>query len=597
MKTIGFLKKYMGALIWKQLAVFIIVLVYVAMNLFTPLMFSFLIDNVIHGQPVTSGLFVWLAAALGGVARLHDNLWIGGLVLVGANIILGLAIFLRGKLNSQISEQTCENIRNDLYDHMQLLPYSYHVRSQSGDLLQRCTSDVDTIRRFLAGQMAEMFYSIVIAVFASWILFGIDVRLAWYSIISLPLVFGVSFYFFKRIQETFRKVDEAEGELTSVAQENLSGLRVVRAFNRERYEIEKYEEKNRKFTQANFGLIRHLGTQWGSSDFLCMAQIGLTVVLGIYEAVAGRITIGDLSVFISYESMILYPMRSLGRIISDMGRMNISIERINEILQEPVEDMETGVTPPIHGDIDFKNVTFQYDDGTAPVLKDISFHINKGETVAIMGPTGSGKSSLVHLLTRLYEYGSGSIKIDGVELKTIQKRYLRRNIGIVLQEPYLFSKTIYDNIRIANPAVPRKKVEQAAQVAAIRDVIMEFDQGYDTLVGEKGVTLSGGQKQRIAIARTIINDCPILIFDDSLSAVDTETDAAIRGAIKSLSKSLTTIIIAHRVSSAQSADRIIVLEDGHISENGTHEQLVKRPGLYKRIYEIQTALDNGGEAA
>ena len=595
MTHLKFLFTYMKKVLWRQLVVLLIVFAYVALSLFTPLIFSYLIDNVIHGEPISSNLFVFITNCLGGIQNLHDNLWIGGLLLVGANLVLGLTIYLRGRLNSEISEITSEEIRNNLYDHLQKLPYSYHVRSQSGDLIQRCTSDVDTIRRFLAGQLAEMFYAILIAGFASYILFGIDVKLAWFSIISLPLIFGVSFFFFKVIRKSFQEVDEAEGQLTSVAQENLSGLRVVRAFNRESYEINKYDEKNHKFSDSLYACIKHMGLHWGTSDFLCMAQIGFTVLMGIYEAIAGNITIGQFSVFISYESMIIYPMRQLGRIISDMGRMNIAIDRINEIFNEPIEDLTTGLTPAIKGDIVFENVSFKYDDGTLPVLNDVSFHIKPGETVAIMGPTGSGKSSLVHLLPRLYDYTSGSIKIDSVELKEIQKKYLRHNIGIVLQEPYLYSKTIYDNIRIANPTAPRKKVDQAAEVAAIRDVISEFNQGYDTLVGEKGVTLSGGQKQRMAIARTIINDCPILIFDDSLSAVDTETDAAIRGAIKGLSGSLTTIIIAHRISSAQSADRIIILEDGKITENGSPAQLVKRNGLYKRIYRIQMDLDKGSD--
>ncbi len=595
MKHLRFLLRHIKPVLGRQLAVFLVVILYVSMCLFTPLLFSFLIDNIIDKEPITSGLFIYIANVLGGVDYLHDNLWLGGIVLVAANLIGGGAVYLRGRLNSEVSEITCESIRNELYNHMQLLPYSYHVKAQSGDLLQRCTSDVDTIRRFLAGQMAEMFYAVVIAIFAGSILFGINTRLAWFSIISLPLIFAVSFLFYKIINKSFKRVDEAEAVLTSDAQENMSGLRVVRAFNREQYEIDKYDKNNQKFTAENFTCIRHLGSQWGLGDFLCMAQIGLTVFIGIYECVAGNLTIGNFSVFISYESMIIYPMRSLARIISDMGRMNIAIDRIQEVLDEPVEDMNSGLTPPIEGNIDLQHVSFQYDDGTTPVLKDISFSIKKGQTVAIMGPTGSGKSSLVHLLTRLYDYTGGSIKIDGVELNQIQKHYLRHNIGIVLQEPYLFSKTIYENIRIANPTANRAKVEQAAKVAAIRDVIMEFDRGYDTLIGEKGVTLSGGQKQRIAIARTIINDCPIVIFDDSLSAVDTETDAAIRQAIKSLSGSLTTIIIAHRVSSAQNADRIIVLEDGVVTENGTHKQLLRHNGLYKRIYNIQTAIDNGGE--
>ena len=324
-----------------------------------------------------------------------------------------------------------------------------------------------------------------------------------------------------------------------------------------------------------------------------MAQVLLTTLIGIFFVINNQITIGQFSVFISYQSMIVYPVRSLARLLSNMGKMKVSIERLLEILNEKTEDIESGKVLDIKGDIKFSHVGFQYDDGTFPVLKDISFSVKPNETLAILGPTGSGKSTLVHLLTGLLDYTEGSITIDSVELKEIQKKCLRKNVGIVLQEPFLFSKTIYDNIKISRKDADKSKVYAAAKIASVHDVISEFSGGYDTLVGEKGVTLSGGQKQRIAIARTIINDCPILIFDDSLSAVDTQTDNEIRKAIKSLRKKCTTIIIAHRISSAQDADHIIVLENGRITQNGNHQQLVNQPGLYKRIYEIQTAMKEG----
>ena len=556
-------------------------------------MFSFIIDNLIEGKQITSPIFLFLTNNLGGVEYLRNNLWLAAIVLVLVNVVVGLCIFFRGKLNSEISQQMSQDIRNDLYNNIQLWPYSTLSRSKAGDLIQRCTSDVEVVRQFFSGQLAEVVYAVSITVFANVVLFSINGSLAIYSLVTLPVLFIVSLLFFKSIQKFFTRFDETEAELTTVMQENLSNLRVVRAFNREKYEMDKFSIKNKELSKIDFELINHLGFQWGVGGSLSMAQVLLTTLIGIFFVINNQITIGQFSVFISYQSMIVYPVRSLARLLSNMGKMKVSIERLLEILNEKTEDIESGKVLDIKGDIKFSHVGFQYDDGTFPVLKDISFSVKPNETLAILGPTGSGKSTLVHLLTGLLDYTEGSITIDSVELKEIQKKCLRKNVGIVLQEPFLFSKTIYDNIKISRKDADKSKVYAAAKIASVHDVISEFSGGYDTLVGEKGVTLSGGQKQRIAIARTIINDCPILIFDDSLSAVDTQTDNEIRKAIKSLRKKCTTIIIAHRISSAQDADHIIVLENGRITQNGNHQQLVNQPGLYKRIYEIQTAMKEG----
>ncbi len=589
----GFIRKYLGKLWVKQVLVFLIVIIYTFGNLFSPLMFSFIIDNLIEGKQITSPIFLFLTNNLGGVEYLRNNLWLAAIVLVLVNVVVGLCIFFRGKLNSEISQQMSQDIRNDLYNNIQLWPYSTLSRSKAGDLIQRCTSDVEVVRQFFSGQLAEVVYAVSITVFANVVLFSINSSLAIYSLVTLPVLFIVSLLFFKSIQKFFTRFDETEAELTTVMQENLANLRVVRAFNREKYEMDKFSIKNKELSKIDFELINHLGFQWGVGGSLSMAQVLLTTLIGIFFVINNQITIGQFSVFISYQSMIVYPVRSLARLLSNMGKMKVSIERLLEILNEKTEDIESGKVLDIKGDIKFSHVGFQYDDGTFPVLKDISFSVKPNETLAILGPTGSGKSTLVHLLTGLLDYTEGSITIDSVELKDIQKKCLRKNVGIVLQEPFLFSKTIYDNIKISRKDADKSKVYAAAKIASVHDVISEFSGGYDTLVGEKGVTLSGGQKQRIAIARTIINDCPILIFDDSLSAVDTQTDNEIRKAIKSLRKKCTTIIIAHRISSAQDADHIIVLENGRITQNGNHQQLVNQPGLYKRIYEIQTAMKEG----
>lgn len=565
------------------------------MTLIAPLLFSFLIDNVINLKPLTNPLLIAFSQALGGVLYIRSHIGIGALIVVLVNLLIGFFMYLRGRWNGQVSEFFSEKLRNAMYEHLQRLPYSYHVKAKTGDLIQRCTSDVDTIRRFLAGQISELVYAVAIALIAMSILFNIYAPLAWISIICLPIIFLFAYIFFKKMQAAFQKSDEAEGSMSADIQENLSGTRVVKAFNREEFELEKFDKKNKEFRDLTFRLIKLLGVYWGTSDFICLTQILAVVLFGIIYARAGSITVGNFFVFISYESMILWPVRNIGRILSDMGKMSVSIGRLYEILDTPVEDMDFGTQPDVKGDIVFDNVYFKYDDGETDVLKGVSFTAKQGETVAILGPTGSGKSSLMHLLTRLYDYNAGSILLNGHELKEIQRHHLRKNVGIVLQEPFLFSKTIFENIRMANPKAKEQEVLRAAQIAAVHSVINEFELGYKTLVGEKGVTLSGGQKQRIAIARTIINNCPILIFDDSLSAVDTQTDASIRSALREVSRGVTTFLITHRIASAQNADKIIVLQEGEVTQIGTHASLSLEEGLYKRIVEIQNAMIEGGE--
>lgn len=596
LKKISFLLTFMKGQKLKFLALMGVVLVYVGLSLLSPILFQFLIDNVIKQDPLHNPLMAWYSSLFGGVDLIRKNLWLGALMIISVNLLTLSLQFFRGKWNGQISEIFAQKLRDALFSHLQHLPYAYHQQSKTGDLIQRCTSDVDTVRRFIAGQFAEMLYAVSVTIIAMIVLFNVYAPLAWYAIIALPVIFIFAYVFFIRMQKIFKTSDEAEGILSNTIQENLAGVRVVKAFNREVYEAQKFDEKNRNYKNLTYRLIELLGFYWGSSDFICLTQILVVVLLGINYAQQGILTVGQFFIFISYEGMILWPVRNVGRILSDMGKMLVSIGRLQEILDSPIEPLTEGLTPEIQGDIVFDHVSFKYDNGDQEVLKDVSFKVKQGQTVAILGPTGSGKSSLVHLLTRLYDYQSGSITLNGTELKSIQRHHLRKNIGIVLQEPFLFSKTIYENIRLANPKADERQVIEAAKAASVHRVIKEFDMGYKTLVGEKGVTLSGGQKQRIAIARTIINKAPILIFDDSLSAVDTETDASIRRALKELSGGLTTFIITHRVATAEAADQIVVLQDGKVAQMGTHAQLVKEEGLYARIVEIQGRMIEG-EAA
>jgi ATP-binding cassette subfamily B protein len=558
-----------------------------------PLVIRTTIDSVIGGKPMD--IPTWFSPvieAAGGKSALKQNLWYSGAILVLLTVLNGIFLYLKGKWSAVASESIARNIRERVYDHLQSLPYDYQVKARTGDLIQRCTSDVETIRSFLAVQFIEIGRAVLIVASVSAIMFSLDVRLSFVSMAVVPVIFCFAFVFFRKVRSIFLLADEAEGRLSTVLQENLTGVRVVRAFARQAHEIEKFDIKNVEFKDLVYRLMRLLAIYWSSSDLLCLLQIAAILIAGSYWASSGAITLGTLVVFTSYEGMLLWPVRQTGRILTDMGKTFVSAGRIMEILDEPAEAMEEdALKPVIRGGIEFDNVSFDYKDGS-PILNNISFTVKRGQTVAIMGPTGSGKTSLVNLLLRLYDYKSGSIKIDGTELRSIDKRWLRRNIGIVAQEPFLFSKTIKENIGLTKAHIEDDEVYRAAVTASVHDVIMDFEKGYDTAVGERGVTLSGGQKQRVTIARTVINNYPVLIFDDSLSAVDTETDAAIRKALRERRRDITTFIISHRVTTLSEADLILVLDRGELVQSGTHDELIAQDGLYRRIWTIQNELEN-----
>ena len=575
------------------------VILAVAFRFVSPVIIAVTLDSVLGSEPLDlPGFLVNAINGMGGTEMIARNLWICGLALIAAMALRSVFLFTRGRWIAIASENMAVNIRNRLYDHLQKLPYEYHVKAETGDIIQRCTSDVETTRRFISSQLIETVRMVAMLVISLIVLLNMHVWLTLLSLALVPAIFGTSIWFFKKVQELFTKVEEAEGHQSTILQENLTGVRVVRAFGRQKHERGKYSVANDDFRDKSMHLMKYFAGFYGMSDLLVMSQTLLAVASGIYLAVRGTITLGEFIIFNSYVQMLMWPVRHFGRVLADMGKMLIAVGRMKEILSEKEETSgEHPEKPVLDGDIKFENVWFSYTDEEHPVLRNLTFDVKAGETVAILGATGSGKSSLVQLLQRLYDHQSGVISIGGHDIKNIDKSHLRRRIGIVLQEPFLYSKTIKDNIGITLTENNEDKIFQSAQIASVHDVINEFENGYETLVGERGVTLSGGQKQRVAIARTILRDSDVLIFDDSLSAVDTQTDARIRRALKERRQGVTTFIISHRISTLMEADRILVLEDGHIAQQGTHDDLINRDGLYKRIWDIQTAMEDEEEEA
>lgn len=532
--------------LWALIATIMMVII----GFLTPLLLSEIVDSILGSEPFTMPDFLMNPInALGGRDFLRQNLWIPALALILMNIVNGVFTFIKGRSSAIASENIARKLRNDLYRHLQHLPFAYHVKAQAGELIQRCTSDVDTIRRFLAVQVMEVVNTVLMVVIAMSILLPRSVPITLYSLILVPPLFCFATWFFKMVHKSFEVADEADGVLNAVLQENLSGVRVVRAFGQQEREVEKFDRVNNDLRKKNLRLNELLAIYWGGGDAISMTQTLLTLVVCIIYACNGWITVGTLIVFTSTLGMLLFPIRQLGRTLSDAGKAMVSMKRVQAILHEEAEpDEPNALKPDLHGDIVFDHVSFAYPDDNVPVLRDVSFTIPAGKTAAVLGGTGSGKSTMMYLLQRLYTPTSGKITIGGVDIQQIDRKYLRAHVGLILQEPFLYSKSIRENVGITAPEQEAERIEHAADIASASGFIAKADKGWETVVGERGVTLSGGQKQRIAIARTLLKDNNILIFDDSLSAVDTETDAQIRAALRHEQKDVTTLIISHRVT-------------------------------------------------
>jgi ATP-binding cassette, subfamily B, bacterial len=555
-----------------------------------------------------------------------DRLYLFGLAFVGLAVLQGVFSYLQSTWSARTAEGVTLRLRNYLFDHIQRLPFRYHDHAKTGELVQRVTSDVDALRRFYADQAIGVGRIVVLFVVNLVMLLSMNWQLGLLSIAIMPVVIVMSYFFFGKVSKAYERYQEQDAILSTKLQENLSGVRVVKAFARQKYEIEKFEKENwEKYQRGRRLLIMH-SLYWPVSDVLCAAQTLLVMAAGAVMAIEGKISLGTYMAINGMVVWIIWPLRNLGRLIVQVSTGLVSYRRVADIIAHEREDVVTGkvrIDAPVRGEVVFDRVSFSYepapeaerDDAKqrdrkakepAPpgaeasiaaaepvqVLHDISFRCEPGQVVALLGSTGSGKTSIINLLLRFYDYQEGSLRLDGVEIRDYPIADLRRQIGVVEQEPFLFSRTIRDNIAYGiDRQVTDEEIEAAAKAASIHDIVLTFAQGYDTLVGEKGVTLSGGQRQRVAIARTLLKDPRILILDDATSSVDTETEAQIRGALEYLMRGRTSFVIAHRVQSVMNADLILVLDRGRIVQHGTHKHMVAQEGMYRRIYELQAHIE------
>jgi len=546
----------------------------------TYLLLRFFVDDVLGNTPSTTTL---MQIALG---------------FLGLALLQGSFTFLSGALAARTAEGIARRLRNYLFDHVQHLSFTYHDKTPTGELIQRSTSDVDALRRFFSDQAIGLGRIILLFIINLIAITSLNWQLALLSILIVPLIIAMSYVFFRKVSKAYEAYQEQEATLSTRLQENLTGVRVVKAFARQSYERDKFESENwEKFLRGKRFITMH-SLYWPVSDTLAGLQMLTGLVIGAIMTIDGVISVGTYLAYAGMIVWIIWPIRQLGRFIVQMSTGLVSFGRVAEVIRQDREDMEVGFEiqkEDLLGEIIFKDVCFSYSESDL-TLEKINFHCKPGQAIALLGPTGSGKTTLVNLLPRFYEYTSGNLTIDGKELKEYSRHSLRKHIGIVEQEPFLFSRTIRENIIYGvDREVLTDDIETAARAAAIHDSIMAFPDGYDTLVGEKGVTLSGGQKQRVAIARALLKDPRILILDDSTSSVDMETEGVIRQALNRLMQGRTTFIIAHRIQSLITADLILVLDGGRVVQRGTHEQLITEPGIYQRIHAMQTRIQDALE--
>lgn len=545
-----------------------------------------LAQNIVVTDPITR-LTVHLLSLGNGPEFIYTHMESLPIALGVSAVVVASITSIRLLLRFHVTAYTNKGLQMLLYEHLVSLPYSEYKKRKSGDLLQCCTRDIDVIRRFLGFEMSSIAYTFYIVLLCSIILGTISWKLLLISICLFPILFIYSFFLIKVVRARYRDADDAEAEVMDNIASNLNAIRTVKAYGAEGKEMEKMEKTIAAYEEKFVAWRRISSFFFASSDIFIFGSRSLAMVVALFFVFTGEVSPGTAVIAYTFVNMMVWPLRDTATRVANLGQILAASDRINSFLNIAKEDLETGEEATM-GDIEFEHVSFFYPDTPhTGVLNDVSFKIEQGKTLAIMGRTGSGKTTITSLLLRLYEPSGGRILLNGKDISTLSRRSLRNLMAPVLQDPFLFSMSIEDNISVASNK-PELGVESYAKLAKMDDTINSFSNGYKTPVGEKGVTLSGGQRQRLALARALASQREILILDDSLSAVDSQTDLAIRSSLKNTLKG-TTLIITHRINSAKDADRIIVLEKGRIAQNGTHRELLSEEGFYKELAYIQGA--------
>jgi ATP-binding cassette subfamily B protein len=562
---VPYLRRYWKHLAWGGVAV----ILYNVIKVLIPVVIGHAIDDMQHG--ITEQKVLFHAARLLLIAALSAIfLYICRQVIIGA------------------SREIEFDLRNDIFANLERQSASYYHTHRTGDIMARTTNDLNAVRMLLGPAIMYSANTIVFTAAALPFMYRISPKLTFFAFVPLPMASILVQYFGARIHRRFERIQAMFSDISAKAQENFSGARLIRAFAQEEAEIASFETANLEYIKRSLYLVRLMAMLWPTLEFVLGLSLMITLLVGGHEVVSHRISVGQFTAFNVYMVQLTWPMIAVGWVVNLFQRGTASVVRIDELLkQQPsIADAPAAADIPVTGDIEFRNLTFAYPN--APdVLHNINLRIPAGTSLAVVGPTGSGKSTIVSLIPRLHDAPTGTVLIDGQPIRNFTLATLRKSIGFVPQETFLFSETIRQNIAFGRPDASPEQVEEAATIAHICNEILEFPKGFDTEVGERGLTLSGGQKQRTAIARAIIRDPKILILDDALASVDTYTEERILSGLKRVMEGRTTIFISHRISTARNADQIAVLVDGRIAELGTHDELIARNGYYTSLFEKQ----------